>query len=221
VSPRAKSEESRRRILDAARAIFFEQGFEAANLDSVARVAGVAKGTIYRYFESKAELYVAVLAHNAELFVQRMEQTIDPALDPEEQIRRIARFYFRHYTENPEYFRIFWAVENERLIGGLPEGVLAAVTGVWERCLAILSRQIERGIQEGVFRRADPWTMANIFWIVGNGMLGTDAHPELKKLRGTSLEALFEEGMELVIRGLKIESQEARQGPSGPPGRAR
>jgi AcrR family transcriptional regulator len=203
VAPRAKREESRRRILDAARSVFFEQGFEDANLDTVAHRAGIAKGTIYRYFESKAELYVAVLARNADLFVERMEHTVDPELDPEEQVRRIAHFYFKHYTENPEYFRIFWAVENQRLIGELPEGVLSAVTGVWERCLAILSRQIERGIREGVFREASPWAMANIFWIMGNGILGTDVHPEQQKLRGMELEELYQQGVDLMIRGLR------------------
>jgi AcrR family transcriptional regulator len=205
VAPRAKREESRRRILEAARGIFFEQGFEAANLDEVAHVAGIAKGTIYRYFESKAELYVAVLARNADLFVERMEHTVDPALDPEEQVRRIAYFYFKHYTEHPEYFQIFWAVENQRLIGGLPEVVLVAVTEVWERCLAILSHQIERGIREGVFRAADPWPTANLFWIMGNGILGTDVHPEWQKLRGTELEELYQRGVELLIRGLKAD----------------
>ena len=40
-------------------------GFVEANLDEVASRAGVAKGTLYRYFESKADLYVAVLAENS------------------------------------------------------------------------------------------------------------------------------------------------------------
>ena len=57
-----KKAESRRRILESAREIFFRDGFMSANLDEVAEKAGVAKGTLYRYFESKADLYVAVLA---------------------------------------------------------------------------------------------------------------------------------------------------------------
>ncbi len=40
--PRTRKEESRRRILDAARNVFFQSGFEAANLDVVAADAGVA-----------------------------------------------------------------------------------------------------------------------------------------------------------------------------------
>ena len=63
---RSARPQSRRRILDAAREVFFRDGFMEANLDEVASGAGVAKGTLYRYFDTKAELYVAVLAHNGE-----------------------------------------------------------------------------------------------------------------------------------------------------------
>ena len=74
-----KKAESRRRILEAARDVFFRDGFMPANLDEVAEKAGVAKGTLYRYFESKAELYVAVLAHNGAIFEQKMRDTLEEA----------------------------------------------------------------------------------------------------------------------------------------------
>jgi AcrR family transcriptional regulator len=199
---RTKSEESRRRILDAAREVFFNAGFEAANLDEVAGLAGVAKGTIYRYFESKAELYVAVLARNADAFAERMRQTLDPSLKPEEQVRKTASFYFRHYSENREYFRIFWALENQRLIGGVQPELVDAVTDVWKRCLQILADEIQRGVDGGVFRRCDAWEMANLFWIVGNGIIETDLDPARRSLRARSLERVFEDSLDLLLRGL-------------------
>jgi AcrR family transcriptional regulator len=198
----AKREVSRRRILESARKIFFRDGFAAANLDEVATEAGVAKGTIYRYFESKAELYVAVLAQNAEVFVKRMESTIDAGLGAEEQIRQIGLFYFNHYSENREYFRIFWALENQRLIGELPESLVRSVTDVWHRCLQILAAQIERGVAEGAFRTRDPWSVANIFWIVVNGLIQTEEYPARRELRGRDLEQVFENTMDLLIGGL-------------------
>ena len=63
-----RKSEQRRRIQDSARAVFFRDGFVAANLDEVAEGAGVAKGTLYRYFKSKAELYVAVLSQDGQIF---------------------------------------------------------------------------------------------------------------------------------------------------------
>jgi AcrR family transcriptional regulator len=198
-----RAEESRRRVLESAREVFFEDGFEAANLDEVARRAGLAKGTIYRYFDSKAELYVAVLAQNADAFVARMQQTIDPSLSPEDQIRRTGFFYFDHYRQNPEYFRIFWALENQRLIGEVHEGLVRAVIDVWKRCLRILADQVERGVRERAFVPCDPWEVANILWIVGNGLIQTDYDPERRSLRGRDLRKVFEDALELFLRGLR------------------
>ena len=129
----------RQRILESARAVFFRDGFMAANLDEVASVAGVAKGTLYRYFENKAELYVAVLSVNGDAFERKMRDTIEPGLPPAEQVRRMSRFYIEHWTAHREYFQIFWALENEPVIGELPDAVVAQVTALWEQCLELLA----------------------------------------------------------------------------------
>ena len=49
------------RILDAAEALFIRQGYVKTSMDEVAREAGVAKGTLYLYFKSKEELFLAAL----------------------------------------------------------------------------------------------------------------------------------------------------------------
>ena len=156
---------SRRRIIDAASEVFFRDGFMAANLDEVARIAGVAKGTLYRYFDSKAELYVAVLAHNGEIFEQKMRDSVaDTTVDPPDLIRGMGRFYFDHWMRNPEYFQIFWAIENQSVIGELPKGVIDEVTRLWENCVELLAQIIQRGIDAGNFESCDAWEVAEILW---------------------------------------------------------
>jgi len=197
-----KSETSRRRILDSARRVFFEQGFEAASIDEMARRAGMAKGTVYRYFASKAELYVAVLVENAEHFVQRMRATIDPALAPDEQLRAIGRFYRSHYTDHPEYFRIFWAVENQRLIGDVPPELLQVVSDVWRRCLEILAAQIERGVAADLFQPCNAWQTANVLWILANGLIQAETDPERGSMVAGDHGEVFANGLDLLILGL-------------------
>ncbi len=58
---RAKLERKERAILDAARSIFVEHGFDGARMSEIARRAGIGEGTIYSYYDSKAELMLAVL----------------------------------------------------------------------------------------------------------------------------------------------------------------
>jgi AcrR family transcriptional regulator len=142
----------RRRILDAAREVFFRDGFVNANLDEVAAIAEVAKGTLYRHFDSKADLYVAVLSHNGQVFEQRMREAADRAAAPADRIRQVGRFYFEHWTKNREYFQIFWAVDNQELIGELPPGVVGEVTKLWENCLRILADVVDAGVKAGGLR---------------------------------------------------------------------
>ncbi len=198
-----KKAESRRRILEAARDVFFRDGFMQANLDEVAEKAGVAKGTLYRYFESKAELYVAVLAHNGAIFEEKMRETLDDSLPVPEQVRRTARFYFDHYVGNRDYFQIFWAIENQPVIGDLPQPVVAEVSRLWERCLTIFAETIERGVQDGSFRDCDSWEVANLLWTVANGLIQSDRSSTRRQLRRAALDTAFDDAVEIMLRGLR------------------
>ena len=198
-----KKVQSRRRILDAARDIFFSDGFMNANLDDVAQRAGVAKGTLYRYFDNKADLYVAVLAENGEIFAKKMREcvaTLD--LDPPDLIRRVGRFYFEHWTTNREYFQIFWALENQSVIGELPGGVVDEVTKLWEQCVQIVAELVQTGVEEGFFRTCDPWEVADILWILANGVIQTETSPAHRRLRRRSLDLTFTDAVDLVLEGL-------------------
>ena len=195
--------ESRRRILEAARDVFFRDGFMEANLDEVASKAGVAKGTLYRYFDSKAELYVAVLAHNGEIFERRMREVVDtPRCPPPELIQRLGRFYFAHWMRNPEYFQIFWALENQSVIGELPDGVIAQVTRLWDKCVSMLAEVVQRGVDQGHFAPCDVWEVADILWTLTNGLIQTQASAARRKLRRRPLEDTFTDAVDLVLRGL-------------------
>ena len=59
---RAKTPAKVRQILDGAREVFLNLGFDGASMGDIARTAGVSKGTLYVYFENKAELFSALIA---------------------------------------------------------------------------------------------------------------------------------------------------------------
>jgi AcrR family transcriptional regulator len=60
-------EARRSQILDAAAAVFAEKGFHRATTKEIAKTAGVSEGTIYNYFDSKADLLIGILTRLAEL----------------------------------------------------------------------------------------------------------------------------------------------------------
>ena len=195
--------QSRRRILESAREVFFRDGFMPANLDEVAERAGVAKGTLYRYFASKADLYVAVLADNGNVFTERMREAARASESASETLQRLSRFYLDHWLTHQDYFQIFWAIDNQSVIGQLPPSVVDEVSRLWAESLSILEGVLARGVREGEFVACDTWATSNILWTVANAVIQSDSTEARRQLRRSSLQDLYDKTIQLVITGLK------------------
>ena len=61
----------RRQILDGARRVFLADGFDGASMNDIARVAGVSKGTLYVYFDSKESLFEALIREDRQRQAER------------------------------------------------------------------------------------------------------------------------------------------------------
>src|ERR1700740_2399648 len=72
----------RRQILDGARRVFLELGFDGASMGEIARVAGVSKGTLYVYFADKHHLFEAIVEQE-NLDYGRSVFNLAPELDPQ------------------------------------------------------------------------------------------------------------------------------------------
>lgn len=200
-----KKAESRKRILEAARDVFFRDGFMSANLDEMAEKAGVAKGTLYRYFESKADLYVAVLTNNHEIFLEQMRAAGQEGETALERIRSIARFYFSHWMDHPDYFLIFWAVDNESVIGELPKSELEKISEFWERNLNVIHDALVYGVERGEFVECDTWEVATMLWSVADSLIESDNTRARRQIRRRPLEPLFMHAVDVIMRGILVD----------------
>jgi TetR/AcrR family transcriptional regulator, fatty acid metabolism regulator protein len=81
----------RKQILDAATQVFAEKGFHRATIKDIARVAGIADGTIYTYFASKTEVLLGIL-HRLNESAER-EQQLTP--ESEQDLRSFFTSYLR------------------------------------------------------------------------------------------------------------------------------
>jgi AcrR family transcriptional regulator len=94
------SDEKARQILDGARAVFLRDGFDGASMNDIARVAGVSKGTLYVYFQSKDQLFAALIRHDKR---QQAEQTchwtdLEPSADARTALGTVGRRLLRKIT---------------------------------------------------------------------------------------------------------------------------
>ena len=82
----------RNQILDAALTVFAKKGFTRATTKEIARTAGVSEGTIYNYFDSKADLLIGIMTRLAEL--EHLDEELASALQGDARDFLIA--IFRH-----------------------------------------------------------------------------------------------------------------------------
>jgi AcrR family transcriptional regulator len=93
--------ERRETLLDAGLGLFSGTGYGAVSIGEVASAAGVTKPVIYEHFESKADLYVALLEREAASLSQTLLEGFDPSADLRERLRTLSGDAVRYATRNP------------------------------------------------------------------------------------------------------------------------
>lgn len=155
-APRQRRKEARPgELLDAALDVFVEKGFAATRLDEIAQRAGVSKGTLYLYFESKEALLKAVVQESfLPLIVEGEDLILSQEIeDPAMALRMLIDRWWRE-------------IGSTRL-GGIPKLVMAEAGNFPEvaafffenvivRGQALFHRVAEIGIARGIFRSCDP-----------------------------------------------------------------
>jgi len=108
-SGRREREAARRRadVLDVAADAFAEKGYEGAQISAIARVAEVSLATLYVMFESKDELYQAVLTRAAESIRDVVQASVDVIEDPAERLLEIIGCLLQCFDENRTLMRIY------------------------------------------------------------------------------------------------------------------
>jgi AcrR family transcriptional regulator len=97
----------REQILDAAAPFFGENGYAASDVQLLADQLGVGKGTIYRYFPSKRQLFLAAVDRGMRQMHACVEAARSKAKDPLDQLARAIRAYLAFFDAHPELVELF------------------------------------------------------------------------------------------------------------------
>ena len=113
--PRTEAESAKRRdIIDGARRVFFDKGFDGASMDEVAKTAGVSKATIYVYFSSKEELFEALVRNDRARSAEHLFEVDESIEDVGSLLRRIGLSFMTMMIQ-PDHIRLI------RMVIGIAE----------------------------------------------------------------------------------------------------
>jgi AcrR family transcriptional regulator len=186
----------RQAILEQAIRTFAELGFRGTDVQVIADRAGVGKGTVYRYFKSKEDLFWATTYE----VMLRLEQCLNEAMEGVAgacaKFRAAATAHARFFQDNPEYLELT-VQDRAEFHGSGPESHREH----HERMIRQMGEILQQGIDAGEIRPVDPQqtTIALGSLLYGAGILGCH-------LRSVDVRRMTEHGVDIFLRGISRES---------------
>jgi len=157
---RAKLERKERAILEAARTIFVNHGFDGARMQEIARRAGIGEGTIYSYYDSKAELMLAVLQQFWDGLTLEAEDVMaaEQATDFFGRLRALAHYHLNTVIVNADFINLTFALRRNNSEVSVSRDHLRHYVAVFDRLFL-------RGQDRGELRAdAVLWQARDIFY---------------------------------------------------------
>lgn len=185
-------------IMAAGLSVFSERGFAAARLEDVAEVAGVSKATIYLYFDSKADLFAAIVRDIATPRFDEIEKLIDAYEGSTTELLGFVMTRLQEIatkTELPSLAKIL--ISEARNFPDIREFYRDQII---LRGFRNLGRIIERGIARGEFRACN--VNAAVQEIIFPILMNTLARNTFGEIPQLDPDGFFTAHADFVMRGL-------------------
>lgn len=175
----SKKQKSKKDLLfNAAMSIIGERGYGGTSVDEIAARAGVAKGVVYYYFDSKAALAEQLIKTGLDALAVRLDRAIEPEMSASEAITALAHEQMRQIEKRRDFAK-FLLSEMWREDRAWQMTLDTCVANI----VAIFEREIKRGISDGQFASLDDESIAFIaqtIWAtyLSGALNWTVIHPE-------------------------------------------
>lgn len=155
LSPRKAATEQRRcAILQAARAVFARQGYSETVVEDIATQAGIAKGTLYLYFRSKEQIYLAALLEQARQLDADSRAAMGAARGWRAKLEAYIQVRLHYFEAHQDFLRIYMTEFRGMCMQGKP--FAAEFIHLVQQGEAALSQMFAAAAARGEIRAVDP-----------------------------------------------------------------
>ena len=193
-----KKHEKLVKLYDVSLKIFAKYGYKKATLEDIAKELGITKGNIYRYVESKQDLYERAVLFAIQEFQDSMEEAVMGIDDSMQQIITLSMHGYKYFSENSEL---------QAVLADTPEFILNPSVfsekfyEVRVKGINIVKKVLENGIQQKLFRNFEIDCIAELLYnfyglFIINSFVLTDFVTE------STPSKMFSEIVNLVLYGI-------------------
>ncbi len=192
----ATSETRREAILKQAVEVFADQGFRGADVQVIADRAGVGKGTVYRYFGNKEDLFWETCRHVMGLLDKAINTAGARHTDPIESLRAKCTGYIEFFVENPQHLEVFVQSRAE-FRGSIPESHREHQDAMINRAVS----DFDSAMQLGRIRQMES---RNLILVLGSILYGCAVEGCFTKLHGLSQSDTAQLALDIFFDGLEV-----------------
>ena len=191
--PRLKAPERREQLMAVATTLFSQRGYDATTTAAIAEAAGITEPVLYRHFESKKDLFIAVLRNCTERLIRYWQEAASGSATATDQIRELARSVYESLPEISDAQRLVYGAAATGVDPDMREVLKAHALHFH----AMAKRIIDRGRAGGEFRTdLDPdamgWALVNVYTGFSFTRLNFQSPPVMD----------LRVGVELIVTGL-------------------
>lgn len=191
-------------ILKAARKLFFDKGFKAVTVDSIAAKAELSKGSIYLYFESKEEIYAQILIADNIEFHKGINNILQADASASTLLLEFARIYVDYFLNDNELFRIFIAFMLHADQMNLTEDQSSHLLRMTNENIRIIAEIMQKGIDSGEFSPTINVRQGqNAIWGLLNGIISLYLFTGVPAKRAEKIHSMVKDSLNIFIKGLK------------------
>lgn len=171
---RVARREREQELIAATRALFDARGLQDAPIDEIAREAGINKALIYRYFESKDELFALTLETYLQEIHARMSD-VDTQQPPVARLRAITEVFVDYGLEHPAFLDCALSLMRQpasELGGVVREGTMTRLGRAMATGMQHIVDALDAGSETNAFPAVkDPWFAANMLYAQAIGAM--------------------------------------------------
>ena len=198
-----EKEQRKIEIVNAARKVFSNKGFNTATMEEIASEAELSPGTLYLYFKNKEELHTSLSIEILKHIADEIQKVVKQDISVEEKIERFGQVFIDVYDYDSNILINLFHLQSGETLQNLSDEVLQQIKTHSTMAHGAMVDVIRDGIEQGIFIEEHPVALADILWASYAGIVLWVDSKRLLNDQKDFVKPTLKTALKIISKGLK------------------
>ncbi len=198
-----EKEQRKIEILNAARKVFSNKGFNTATMEEIASMAELSPGTLYLYFKNKEELHTSLSIEILKYLTDEIQKVVIEDISVEEKIDRFREVFIDVYNYDPNILINLFHLQSGETLNNLSDDILQQIKTHSGLAHGAIIDVVKEGIEQGIFIDEHPVALADVLWASYAGIVLWVDSKRLLNDQKDFVKPTLNTAFKIISKGLK------------------